>query len=68
MNKILCFLGFHRWAYNRKLSPIDYFPPSFIKYEPPVRTCLRCGKIQGWLPGYGGSELGCWIKKGKHYV
>jgi len=26
------------------------------------RKCERCSKKQRWLPGYGGSELGCWRK------
>lgn len=27
----------------------------------PKRECLRCERKQKWLPGYGGSEWGCWL-------
>ena len=56
-----CWIGWHDWAQTRPVGIHDGFPPYFIKYEPPRRRCLRCGKAQRWLPGYGGSEWGCWI-------
>ena len=40
---------------------MDGFPPPFVPYDNPTRECVRCGKKQRWLPGYGGSEWGCWI-------
>ena len=61
MLKFLCKIGFHKWELNRKLTAWDTFPPSFVPYENPIRKCKYCGKTQIWLPGYGGSELGCWI-------
>lgn len=52
---------FHRWQQNRPLTVLDGFPPFFIPYELVVRNCFKCNKKQRWLPGYGGSEWGCWI-------
>lgn len=56
----LCWIGWHKWKQSHALSPIDAFPPFFIKYETPTRSCEHCKKMQRWLPGYGGSEIGCW--------
>lgn len=66
MNKIKCFFGFHNWNQSRSIVAMDAFPPSFVKYVPPLRECRECGKKQRWLPGYGGSELGCWITRSNH--
>ena len=60
LDRTYCFVGLHRWKQSRPVNSIDFFPPAFIAYETPTRTCERCGKFQRWLPGYGGSELGCW--------
>ena len=57
----LCRLGLHRWEQSRPLSPIDGFPFYGEPYDCPTRACGRCSKAQRWLPGYGGSEWGCWI-------
>jgi hypothetical protein len=62
-NKVRCFIGNHRWIQNRNLRPIDSFPPSFFRYKRPTRCCERCGAQQSWLPGYGGSEVGCWLNE-----
>ena len=35
-------------------------PFPFLTEKNCVRTCQTCGKKQQWLPGYGGSEMGCW--------
>lgn len=51
----------HDWRQSRKLNLVDGFPPPHLSYENPIRLCARCGKIQYWLPGYGGSEWGCWL-------
>ena len=56
--KWLCKIGIHLWEQSRPLVITDAFP--FGKYENPTRSCSRCGKSQWWLPGYGGSEFGCW--------
>ena len=58
--KTLCRLGLHKWRQSRPLSIFDIHPPFFLDYVLPTRKCLRCGKTQRWLPGYGGSEFGCW--------
>lgn len=57
-------LGIHRWEMSRPLSTLDIFPPAFLPHEAPMRRCKICGKQQRWLPGYGGSEPGCWIDVG----
>ena len=63
LRRILCKIGIHwpHWEQSRSLEPTDGFPPHFIKYERATRTCRRCGYTQYWLPGYGGSEWGCWM-------
>ena len=64
MNKLLlCRLGIHKWIQNRDLHIIDIFPPPFLNYKNPERTCNKCKKTQFWLPGYGGSEIGCWSNR-----
>lgn len=60
MNAKCCF-GFHRWEQSRPISVMDAFPPPFVRYERVTRHCTRCDKSQWWLPGYGGSEIGCWV-------
>lgn len=55
-----CKVGIHNWKQSRPVTSIDSFPPHFIPYIAPTRTCSRCGKTQKWLPGYGGSEIGSW--------
>ena len=55
----LCKIGWHHWRQDRPLRPIDAFPMD-PKYETPVRICESCGAAEKWLPGYGGSEFGCW--------
>ena len=54
-----CWFGFHKWKQSRPLQLIDGFPMS-ASHENPTRECTRCGKKESWLPGYGGSEWGCW--------
>jgi len=59
--KFLCHLGLHSWELNRPMSILDGFPPiGPTDYKLPTRKCRRCSKEQEWLPGYGGSEWGCW--------
>ena len=55
-----CFMGLHKWKQNRELNVVDIYPPPFMKWVRPIRECEVCGKKQYWLPGYGGSEIGCW--------
>ena len=54
----MCILWFHEWDQSRPLSYMDAFPPP--KWTTARRHCLRCGKREHWLPGYGGSEWGSW--------
>lgn len=59
--RLLCWLGLHQWSEDREIGLYDMFPSPFDKkYRPPVRKCLRCPARQEWIPGYGGSEMGCW--------
>jgi hypothetical protein len=62
MKNFLCKIGLHKWKQNRPLCIRDIHPVFDYTWKTPTRTCLRCGKQQQWLPGYGGSELGCWTK------
>ncbi len=62
---VLCRIGWHAWVQSRPLSATDAFPlPGH--YDRPTRECLRCGRRQKWLPGYGGSEFGCWVADSNH--
>ena len=61
MNNLWCLIGLHKWVYSRIPTLYDIHPPLNRIYIPPTRSCSRCGKAQRWLPGYGGSEDGCWI-------
>ena len=58
-----CLVGWHDWKATRPIGIMDGFPPSCVQYDNPRRTCKRCGKHQQWLPGYGGSEWGCWLNQ-----
>lgn len=59
----LCIIGIHVWNQGRELSVYHAFPSPFdAAYETPRRVCERCGRRQYWLPGYGGSEWGCWMQ------
>jgi hypothetical protein len=57
---LLCCFGIHKWEQSRPRTTADIFPCPGEPYDPPIRVCARCGRAQSWLPGYGGSELGCW--------
>jgi len=57
---LLCCFGIHKWEQSRPRTAADSFPFHGAPYDPPVRVCARCGRAQSWLPGYGGSEIGCW--------
>jgi hypothetical protein len=53
----LCMIGFHSWQQDDGImSP---FPIAFERLA--TRECCHCGFREQWLPGFGGSELGCWI-------
>jgi hypothetical protein len=56
--RLMCAVGLHAWQHSRFMSVLDVFPPAGM--EPLRRQCFWCGKKQRWLPGYGGSEIGCW--------
>ena len=56
-----CLVGWHVWNATRPIGIMDGFPPPCVPYDNPRRTCRRCDKHQRWLPGYGGSEWGCWL-------
>src|SRR3990170_5994268 len=59
--RIKCAVGLHSWKQPRTLNVYDIFPSPFdASWQTPERQCARCEKWQWWLPGYGGSELGCW--------
>lgn len=60
----LCWFGIHRWKQTRAVTTGDIFPSPFESYENPVRWCAKCGREEYWLPGYGGSEIGCWMNRG----
>ena len=61
--RLRCKIGIHRWKYTRRPTfQQDAFPTPFDTYEAPVRWCKWCNQQQRWLPGYGGSEMGCWLK------
>ena len=56
-----CRIGLHAWKQERAVSVYDAFPSPYDRaYETPRRECERCGTRERWLPGYGGSEIGCW--------
>jgi len=58
-----CKIGLHQWEQERPISVYDGFPsPYDAVYQTPTRTCVRCKGQQQWLPGYGGSEWGCWMR------
>ena len=60
--RLRCFLGLHHWAYTRPPDlAADIFPMD-PTWEPSRRACLSCDTKQEWLPGYGGSEIGCWTR------
>ena len=61
--RLLCKIGIHKYQQSRPLTPYDVMPFFGFVYNCPERKCKKCGKEQKWLPGYGGSELGCWINK-----
>jgi len=65
ISRFLCKLGIHKWKTNRQLIIRDIHPGLDSNWETPVRQCLRCGKRERWLPGYGGFEIGCWGKDWK---
>ena len=65
MKNLLCLLGFHKWEQNRSLHISDIFPFYLDEVSKVIRTCKICGKKEEWLPGYGGSEIGCWVLKKK---
>ena len=57
-----CWIGLHRWALSRPLTAYDVFSMASDRaWKRPTRECRVCGKRQAWLPGYGGSERGCWL-------
>ncbi len=56
-----CCFGIHDWEQNRAITPDDYIPFSTDPRGQAIRICMRCGRSQYWLPGYGGSGLGCWV-------
>jgi len=62
VRSLMCSVGLHAWERNRPVAVLDGFPPPWLDYAAirQVRRCRRCGKRQSWLPGYGGSEWGCW--------
>jgi len=64
LRRMRCRAGLHHWIHTRRLTTADWYPPPWLRYIPPERHCLWCGKQEEWLPGYGGSELGCWQNKG----
>ena len=60
MRPLRCCVGLHVWNEDPPLTIEAIFPAPW-EHKEWKRTCLRCGKMQRWLPGYGGSELGCWL-------
>lgn len=62
IDRLLCRIGLHQWHQTRPLFVIDLFPPPGY-WDHVRRQCGRCGRQEQWLPGYGGSELGCWMRE-----
>jgi len=60
MKNLLCLIGLHKWEESRPLHIRDIHPGFISGWETPTRVCIRCGKQEKWLPGYGGSEIGSW--------
>ena len=60
LRRLACAIGLHDWEQSRPIGLQDGFPFAGVPYENPTRHCKRCPKHQRWLPGYGGSEWGCW--------
>lgn len=55
-----CWIRCHgAWQYYRQQTILDIFPPPGM--GPLRRRCFWCGCKERWLPGYGGTELGCWL-------
>lgn len=54
-----CRAGWHDWS--PATGPLELFPTHAA--PSPTRSCKHCGNEQQWLPGYGGSEIGCWTQK-----
>lgn len=48
----------HRWKLNRLMTIMDIWP---IDEGQLIKSCACCEKHERWLPGYGGSEIGCWL-------
>lgn len=57
MHRLLCRFGIHEW---KEIGP---FLSDSVQYD--HRQCARCGALQWWLPGCGGSEAGCWLPRAK---
>ena len=66
-HQFLCRIGWHKWQQSRPLGAMDATPID-QHYVPLTRTCKCCGQINWWLPGYGGSEVGSWIRWPVHSV
>lgn len=62
IGRFLCWIGLHEWEQTRELAVFDGFPAFYKPYETPKRHCIRCHIHMRWLPGFGGSEFGCWVK------
>lgn len=61
-DKWFCRAGWHEWS--EPSGPTEMFP---LHDRPnPTRSCRHCGERQRWLPGYGGSEVGCWMHDWQH--
>jgi len=56
--KLFCW---HRWKQNIPFDGTEGSPS--VIYREWWRSCEKCGKTQRWLPGYGGSEWGCWLNQ-----
>ena len=60
--KVICKAGLHAWNQSNPITLYDLSPSPFDSlHRTPTRTCKSCGKEQEWIPGYGGSEIGCCI-------
>jgi len=62
--RFLCKIGWHKYKQDKELHIKDIHPGFDSEWKCPTRKCIFCGYEERWLPGYGGSEIGCWLKKG----
>lgn len=61
LGKFLCWLSLHEWKQHAPPKNKREAKISGREWTVYTKTCLRCDRREYWLPGCGGSELGCWL-------